>query len=287
MRLINKVWSSILILRLEVLFLGVGYVFLAHFLSSLSIFQCVLLSVFAAIGLQGATNSIAEYYDEPLDKISRPYSQVVMGIVNKRWAISQGIALYVLSLVGIAYFFNSLILLIAISTIAIAIAYSVPPTKLKSYGLIGTLGDTLPFSLVFLMALVATEPLNGFKLLWLTYMTLNLYISTLCKDFKDYKAEMQLKIRTPPVLFGYKRFSKVLSILVFLPELFVIFLILLNSFPSYYFLAVIPLVILKLYLSILLRRNPLEAGLKIFYLAFLEVTFLPYLYILLHLVFPS
>ncbi len=182
--------SSALVINPAELFLPATVSRLAAAIISLS---------FAVFGL----NSLNQIFDIEIDKISKPLRPLPSGEVSAKNVHAFSLLSFLISLaiaLPVSLFFASIVLLF----ILLSVMYSVPPLRLKRYGLSsniigGTLYGALPFVSAWAVA-GGTFPVNFFIL----FYGLAISIATL-KDFEDAEAEKKFGIKTLPVLLGYEK----------------------------------------------------------------------------------
>lgn len=158
-------------------------------------------------------NSLNQIFDIRIDKISKPSRPIPSGEVSAKSVYAFSVLSFSMSLaiaLPVSLFFSSIVLLF----ILLSVVYSVPPLRLKRYGLSsniigGTLYGAIPFMSAWAVA-GGTFPVNFFIL----FYGLATSIATL-KDFEDAETEKKLGIKTLPVLLGYEGARLVMLFMIF------------------------------------------------------------------------
>ena len=177
-----------------------------------------------------ATSQAAnDWYDREVDAINEPNRPIPSGRIPGRWGFYIAIAWTLLSLL-VAVTLGRWVFVAALIGLALAWAYSAPPLRLKQNGWWGNaacglcyeglawitgaaamLGGALPSAETLTLALLYSAGAHGI-------MTLN--------DFKSVAGDLQMGIRSLPVMLGAARAALVACVVMAVPQLVVIGLLL-------------------------------------------------------------
>ena len=239
-----------------------GYVLLGAVLSGISNIQFIVIFLIG-IGIVLATNSVSEAFDYKLDKVNRHKSQIIRRNVSRKSVLTQGIILYITSTIAGLYFFNISMILILFIIISLSIIQVHPRTYSKKYGFYGITNITLLFSLIFVLPLLVSKNyLNLNEIMWLILIFSNTFIAMICKDYKDYKGDKKMGIKTPVVILGTEKISKFIRYTIFIPLILASFYTILDYFTVFIVLLTI-LYLVKIKYVELINKDPIKNGKEI------------------------
>lgn len=151
---------------------------------------------FAVFGL----NALNQIYDIEIDRISKPHRPIPSGKISIR-------SVYIFS--AMSFFIAFILSLFSRTTplviffVFLSVIYSVPPIRLKRYGISSNIvGGTLYGAVPFLSAAAIT---GSFSLAFFVFFYGAAIVLATFKDFEDMPTERRLGIRTLPVMLGYER----------------------------------------------------------------------------------
>lgn len=171
------------------------------------------------------SQAINDWYDRHVDAINEPNRPIPSGRIPGRWGLYIAIVWTALSLL-VAASLGQWVLISATLGVALAWAYSAPPLRLKQNGWLGNgacgfsyeglawvtgaavmLGGALPGPEILALAFLYSVGAHGI-------MTLN--------DFKAIRGDREMGIKSLPVLLGVDGAAKAASLIMAVPQLFVI-----------------------------------------------------------------
>ncbi|MAG21737.1 MAG: hypothetical protein CL943_00330 [Candidatus Diapherotrites archaeon] len=177
-----------------------------EFTSSLLI-PIILGAIVIAVG-NAMSNVFNQIYDLEIDRINKPARPISSGRIGVNAARNFGIALFIFGVV-LAWFVNLQFFILGWITLLFILSYSVPPLRLKRFGLIANITIAIPRGLFIILAgwavvkpivPISPEP-------WFIGTVLFLYVlgAATTKDFADIKGDARYGIRTLPIMFGVKK----------------------------------------------------------------------------------
>jgi 4-hydroxybenzoate polyprenyltransferase len=216
----------------------------------------VLLAMLSAGILNGASNTINQCCDIPIDRVNKPYRPIPSGRISKDSAFIYGVMLYLFSLV-LAWLVNFQFFSIALIAAFFTLIYSIPPFKTKYHGILGNITLMIPRGILPIVAgwsvvrsVFVIEP-------WVFGIVLGLFVigANTSKDFSDIKGDRLYGAMTLPVKYGVENAAKMM-----IPSLIIPFLLIpLFVYVGLLIPAMIPLTLFSLwgiYVSWLLLKNP-------------------------------
>lgn len=177
----------------------------------------ILLAALAASTMNGASNTINQYYDVDTDRINKPYRPIPSGRISRASAGAYGIILYLASIV-MAWFAGFQFFAISLVAAVLTLAYSVPPARTKARGFLGNLTLSVTRGLVPLVAGWSVEGglLNAEPWILGSILALFVFGANTSKDFSDVRGDRACKVRTIPVIYGNSSAARImLPFLVF------------------------------------------------------------------------
>ncbi len=207
----------------------------------------------------GTSQAVNDWFDRHVDAINEPGRPIPSGRMPGRWGLYIGV-IWTVASVLLAAALGRWGLAAGVVALALAWAYSAPPLRLKRNGYLGNLAVGICYEGVpwFTGAAVMTGQLPTAPVLLLAalysfgahgIMTLN--------DFKSVEGDRATGIRSLPAMLGAARAANLACVVMILPQLVVIFLLLLNQ-HRLAGVAVTALVVTQMFLMVEFLDKPKE-----------------------------
>lgn len=222
-----------IIYHLGLFLIGIGLaIFFTDYEWEFNFFDILsILLVFQSISLAWITSVIInDIFDQVIDSISNTDRPLVTKTFSKSEYLAIGGGTFVFSIFFAAIISTKIALLLIIYQ-ALAVAYSIPPLRLKSIPLVATFVSALASLLILIIGFLLIDPNQNTTLLpsniqWL--FLLSLTISLPLKDLKDIEGDRKEKVFTIPVIFGEEKGKSIIASGVFIS--FILSVLLLNEF---------------------------------------------------------
>jgi chlorophyll/bacteriochlorophyll a synthase len=184
---------------------------------------------------------VNDWFDRHVDAINEPGRPIPSGRMPGRWGFYVACTWTALS-IAVAASLGAVVLVAALSGLALAWAYSAPPFRLKQNGwwgnaAVGLCYEGLPW---FTGAAVMSAgwPDSRIVILALLYSVGAHGIMTL-NDFKSVEGDRQLNLRSLPVQLGVQNAARLACVVMFVPQAIVVGLLLAWGSPVYAFIVVL------------------------------------------------
>ena len=217
---------------------------------SITLLSLIIIFTLVMIGL----NTFNSLYDIHIDKLNKPNRPNVSGKIQKKTINFIWISSFLLS-IGLAFTISLNIAILTITGVIIAIAYSIPPIRLRSHFVSSSFvgGFTYGAFPYLLVTFTSTNQLNFSHLLLFFGI---LFAITPLKDIEDVYGDKKNKIKSFPVLFGEIKTINFTTIqLIIINLLFLIFNITNTILLFPFFMSIIIVYNLNRFSKILLTKN--------------------------------
>ena len=217
----------------------------------------LLLTIVVVVAVNGAANTLNDWFDYPIDKVNRPERPIVTGVVARSGALLFSIVLFLVAIIA-AFQIATLARNMAVFVVIPLLILYTP--VFKGRPLVGNIVVGGVLGMTFLFA--------GAAFGYLEYMLVPAALAAgftvvreLIKDVQDYHGDQAMGIGTFPVLFGVQRGVILGRALVLLLMLGCLWPCITGYYGAYYLVALtfgveIPL----LYVLSYLKHNPTPVG---------------------------
>lgn len=171
----------------------------------LSIGKIAIGTLMAGPLLTGFSQVINEWCDREVDAINQPERLIPSGKVGRNQVI---ITLIVLALgaIAISLFLGNGVVWVALLGMALALAYSMPPVRLKQNGWVSNLACALAYeSLAWIAGHLAFGPLTTHSLILALVYGLGVHGVMTINDFKSVKGDRMMGLNSIPALYGEQK----------------------------------------------------------------------------------
>ncbi len=155
--------------------------------------------------LTGFSQVINEWCDREVDAINQPERLIPSGRVGRNQVI---ITLVVLAAgaLAIAAFLGANVAWVALLGMALALAYSAPPVRLKKNGWISNLACAIAYeSLAWIAGHLAFAPITSHSLILALVYGLGVHGVMTINDFKSVKGDRMMGLNSIPALYGEQK----------------------------------------------------------------------------------
>ncbi|GEM_PF-682736 len=202
-----------------------------------------LSGIIAVLFTLAAYNTYNSIIDKAVDKINKPFRPIPKKSIKESEAFRLSIFFYILSII-VSFFINQTAMLIVLSMVIITIAYSDPIFHLKTRFLLGTITAVSLYTVMIPAFGWSINQITAFPVELIIFLFLVGIPSGILKDFADMSGDGYGRIKSLPLVIGYKN-SKILSIIFYLLSLTVlIFFITTQKFSIYHALLIFPVLML-------------------------------------------
>lgn len=211
-----------------------------------SAISAIVLAILVSFLINGAGNTINDYFDYKIDKINRPRRPISSGRVKRSIVRNYFFALVVVSL-ALSYFVSAHFLYIAIINSVVSYVYS---WKLKGTPLIGNIAVSWLAASTFLAgALIASTfySLPAAVVILAAIAFLGTLSREIFKDVEDVKGDKTANIRTLPLIIGEKKASIIAAIALVTAILSLSLPVYYNLFSYFYYAGMVPAVLICIY----------------------------------------
>ncbi len=206
----------------------------------------VILAIAVAFLINGAGNTINDYFDYNIDKINRPKRPIPSGRIKRSSVLNYFIVLVVVSL-ALSYFVSIYFFYIALINAVVSFVYS---WKLKGAPLIGNVAVSWLAASTFLAGALILHTFYSLPpavLILAVIAFLGSLSREIFKDIEDVKGDRTAKIKTLPIVIGEKKATLVASAVLILGILSLLAPVYKNLFSYFYYIGMIPAVLACLY----------------------------------------
>jgi 4-hydroxybenzoate polyprenyltransferase len=171
----------------------------------------VVIGAVAAATLNGASNTLNQVYDLPIDRINKPSRVLPSGQLSVGTALILSVFLYAASLAAAAVINLAVFAMFALGALATVI-YSAPPFRTKRFGWWANVTIAVPRGLLLKVAgwsitksILAPEA-------WLIGAVFGLFLlgATTSKDFADVEGDRAHGCRTLPIIYGREKATRLI-----------------------------------------------------------------------------
>lgn len=254
-RLFEKLWGFIRLLRPEISILGILCVYIGAIASGLTHFSSdLLLAMFAVFFVGAGSMPFNDYFDYEIDKVNHPNRPLPSGVFKPVYGLYIGIIFFVMGLV-LSLFINFFCSLVTIIAIALICLYEL---TLKNQVFIGNVVVAFTTCMAFIFGGAAVgEPV---KPIFFTLISFFVFLGReVLMDVRDFKGD-KLTRRTLPVQIGQKSavyFACVLIsfsiVLLFLPVFY-------GMFSTWYMYFALIAAFVTMYAMVLLLHDLKNVG---------------------------
>lgn len=164
-----------------------------------------------------AINLLNAIFDLETDKINKPYRPLPSGRLEIRYVAITAAILYAAGLLG-ALWLGFYPFIFAVFGLALSLAYSVPPIRLKNRGITANFALALGYSAVtFLGGWSLFEDVSKAPYIIVAFIIVQVTGANVVKDMGDYRGDKKLGIKTLPVRLGIINSAKAICPLVIGP----------------------------------------------------------------------
>jgi len=205
----------------------------------------ILIAIIVAFLINGAGNTINDYFDYEIDKINRPKRPIPSGRIKRSMVLNYFILLIIVSLI-FSYFVSVHFFYLAIINSIVSFVYS---WKLKGTPLIGNIAVSWLAASTFLAgALIASDfySLNMSVIILASLAFLATLSREIFKDVEDVKGDKTAGIKTLPLVMGEPKSSIFASIILIIGILSLLLPVYYNLFSIFYYIGMVPAVLICL-----------------------------------------
>lgn len=192
------------------------------------LFFRILIIASAAALLNGASNSLNQYYDVGIDQINKPERPIPSGKISKDKTLRIAIICYVISLfvVPIASDNPLQTFVLFLAAAVLTIIYSAPPIRTKRFTWLSSLTIAFARGLLLIVAGWSVVSSAFVPEPWLLGMSFGILILFLAptKDLDDIEGDKKFRINTVPITFGGNFTRKYIATGFVVPFIFLLIL---------------------------------------------------------------
>jgi len=181
----------------------------------------------------GTSQAVNDWFDRHVDAINEPDRPIPSGRMPGRWGLYIGVG-WTLASLGVAACLGVWGFGAAVVALALAWAYSAPPLRLKLNGWFGNAAVAICYEGVpwFTGAAIMIDALPSDKILFVALMySIGAHGIMTLNDFKSIEGDRKIGIRSIPAMLGAERAALVACVMMFIPQLPVIFAMVLWHHP--------------------------------------------------------
>ncbi len=171
----------------------------------------ILMAAVGAALLNGASNSLNQVYDLPIDRINKPSRVLPSGRLSTRAALTLSAALYVASLTAASTVNVGVFVMFVLAAVATAV-YSVPPVRTKRFGWWANVTIAIPRGVLLKVAGWSVTKSVLAPEAWLIGAVFGLFLlgATTSKDFADVEGDRANGVRSLPVVYGRELATRII-----------------------------------------------------------------------------
>ena len=214
----------------------------------------IVLAIMAAFLINGAGNTINDYFDHNIDKINKPKRPIPSGRINRN---TVGIYFFVLIIVSmvLAYFVSIDFLYLAVINSIVSFVYS---WKLKGTPLIGNIVVSWLAASTFIGGALILQTFSSLTPAILIFAAIG-FLGTLSreifKDVEDVKGDKAHGAKTLPIVIGEQSAKFVASFVLLLGIFSLAVPVYRSMFSNFYYIGIVPAIIICL-AAIISMKNP-------------------------------
>ncbi|RJQ30831.1 MAG: hypothetical protein C4562_07335 [Actinobacteria bacterium] len=173
-------------------------------LSQELLIKLFLASASAAI-LNGASNTLNQYFDVEIDKINKPNRPLPSNLLSVKGVLLFALGLYFLSLI-IAGFVTWQFFYIVLAAVLFTYSYSGPPFRTKRFVFLSNLTIAFPRGMLPVAGWSVVKNINVVEP-WAIGLIFFLFLlgAASTKDFADVRGDAKYDIKTLPIKYGFKK----------------------------------------------------------------------------------
>ncbi len=221
--------------------------------SAFSASYTIIFAVIVSFLINGAGNTINDYFDYNIDRINRPKRPIPSGRIKRNTVLSYFVLLIAVSLV-LAYYVSVYFFYIAVVNSIVSFVYS---WKLKGAPLIGNIAVSWLAASTFLAGALITSTFYSL-LAAVVILAVIAFLGTLSreifKDVEDVKGDKTAKIRTLPLVIGERNAAVAAAFVLVLGIISLLLPVYLNLFSYFYYVGAVPAVLICLYAIVKMKN---------------------------------
>jgi chlorophyll synthase len=209
--------------------------------------------------LTGFSQVVNEWCDRDVDAINQPERLIPSGKVGRNQVV---ITLVILAAgaIAISLFLGNGVVWVAGLGMALALAYSVPPVRLKQNGWISNLACALAYeSLAWIAGHLAFAPLTSHSLILALVYGLGVHGIMTINDFKSVKGDRMMGLKSIPALYGEQKAAWIAVITINVAQIIALLLMALWEFHWIVLLACALFILAQVRPQIQLIKTPTQA----------------------------